>query len=279
MATLIACCGQASIEAVRGASPRRIMTRAGACDQIMGISSPVRAVLFDLDGTLNGIDMDAFLPLYFRALGEFVADLIEPERLTREVWKATEALIQDRDGRSTNEEKFRRHFLPDDPRLRDRIYPLFARFYAERFGALFVHAPVTPLARRAVDSARSMGMRVVIATNPVFPERAIRCRLEWAGLGDVPFDLVTCLENSHACKPHAEYFQEIAERIGVRPRECLMVGNDRDEDMVAARIGMRTYWVTDLPIDRGVLRIQPDGQGTLEGFVEWLPSLAPHACA
>lgn len=240
----------------------------------MNEPQPIEAVLFDLDGTLNGIDMDRFLPVYFRALGEFVGELIEPERLAREIWKATEMLLQDRNVELTNAEKFRRYFLPHDPALRERLYPLFDRFYAERFGLLRRHAPSTPLARRVVETARRMGMRLVVATNPVFPEAAVRQRMEWAGIGDIPFELVTTMENSHACKPHLEYFREIVDRLGVPPERCLMVGNDRDEDMVAARLGMRTYWVTDLPIDRGRARVVPDGQGSLAAFLDWLGALA-----
>lgn len=240
----------------------------------MGAPGGIEAVLFDLDGTLNGIDMDRFLPRYFQALGEFLGELIEPDRLAREVWKATERLLQDQDVRQTNAEKFYRFFLEDDPALRERIYPLFARFYAERFGELRRHAPSTPLARRVVETARRMGMRLVVATNPVFPEAAVRQRLEWAGIGDVPFELVTTMENSHACKPQLGYFREIVERLGVPPERCLMVGNDRDEDMVAARLGMRTYWVTDMAIDRGVARVTPDGQGSLAAFLDWLGALA-----
>ncbi|WP_324716632.1 HAD family hydrolase [Carboxydochorda subterranea] len=232
-------------------------------------TAPVQAVLFDLDGTLNGIDMERFLPLYFRALGEYVGHLIEPQRLAREVWKATEALLQDGSMELSNAEKFRRLFLPDQGELRDRLYPWFDRFYAERFGLLRQHAPVTPLARQVVTAVRQMGMRVAVATNPVFPMSAIRQRLQWAGLGDVPFDWVTAMENSHACKPNLAYFREISERLEVPPERCLMVGNDRDEDMVAAKLGMHTYWVTDLPIDRGRARIEPEGQGPLASFLDW----------
>ncbi len=235
---------------------------------------PIEAILFDLDGTLNGIDMDRFLPRYFAALGEYFREWIEPQRLAREIWQATESLLQDRDVELTNAEKFRRHFLRDDPALRDRLYPLFDRFYEERFDELRSHAPTNPLARRAVETALGMGMQVVVATNPVFPEAAIRRRLAWAGLADIPFRFVTTMENSHACKPHLEYFQEIVERLGVPPERCLMVGNDRDEDMVAARLGMRTFWVTDLPIDRGISRVDPDGQGSLADLMEWLRGLA-----
>ncbi|NLG68865.1 MAG: hypothetical protein GX496_04735 [Firmicutes bacterium] len=114
---------------------------------------PIRAILFDLDGTLNGIDMDQFLPRYFAALGEYLREWIEPQRLAREIWQATESLLQDRDVELTNAEKFRRRFLRDDPALRDLLYPLFDRFYEERFDALRSHAPIHPLAREAVETA------------------------------------------------------------------------------------------------------------------------------
>lgn len=235
-----------------------------------GGGPPIRAVLFDLDGTLNGIDMDQFLPRYFEALAASTADLVEPGRLTREVWKATQALFQDKDPGVSNLEKFRRAFFADDEALRARLWPRFDRFYAEGFDALRIHAPEAPFAREVVQAVRSMGMRIAIATNPVFPEAAIRRRMQWAGLEESWFDLITTMENMHYCKPDPAYFQEAARHLGVDVQQCLMVGNDKEDDMAAALAGMQTYWATDRPIDRGRLAVRPDGQGPLVELVGWL---------
>lgn len=234
----------------------------------------IRAVLFDLDGTLNGIDMGDFLPLHFQALGRWVGDLIEPDRLLRELWVAAGAMMGGAgpaaDPGLTNLEKFRRAFLPGHEELRDRLWARLQRFYREGVDGLERHAPRKPEAREVVLTVQHMGMRTAVATNPVFPEAFIRRRLEWAGLGDVAFDLVTTMENAHHCKPSAAYFLEVAEGLGVEAERCLMVGNDLEQDMAAARAGMATFWVTDGPAGRGRAGFQPQGQGPLGSLVPWL---------
>jgi hypothetical protein len=42
-----------------------------------------------------------------------------------------------------------------------------------------------------------------MAANPVFPETAIRQRMECAGISDFPFKPITSYERMHAAKPNA----------------------------------------------------------------------------
>jgi FMN phosphatase YigB (HAD superfamily) len=103
-----------------------------------------------------------------------------------------------------------------------------------------------------VETALGLGMRVAVATNPIFPLEAVRHRLDWAGLGDLPVHVITTYEVMHATKPLPAYFRETAEMLGVEPRACLMVGDDPLLDLPAADVGMRTYYVgarTDVSAD------------------------------
>ena len=60
------------------------------------------------------------------------------------------------------------------------------------------------------------------------------------------FEFITSYETDSFCKPNPQYFVSICERLGVKPEECLMVGNDEREDMYAASsIGMNCFLVTD----------------------------------
>jgi FMN phosphatase YigB (HAD superfamily) len=70
-------------------------------------------------------------------------------------------------------------------------------------------------------------------------------RLAWAGVDDLPYSLVTGIENSSFCKPQPEFYREISRKIGMEPERCLMVGNDPLNDMIAGAIGMKTYLATD----------------------------------
>ncbi|MDL2302445.1 hypothetical protein LJC58_08835, partial [Lachnospiraceae bacterium OttesenSCG-928-D06] len=43
----------------------------------------------------------------------------------------------------------------------------------------------------------------------------------------------------------AAYYQEILDKIGIKAEECLMIGNNAVDDMVAAETGMETYLLTN----------------------------------
>ena len=69
----------------------------------------------------------------------------------------------------------------------------------------------------------------------------------------------------HFSKPHPKYYLEIAGRIGRRPDECVMVGDDWGNDIAPAmRAGLRVYWVnTSAEVPPG---FDPRARGTLAEF-------------
>ncbi|MFW5991589.1 MAG: HAD family hydrolase [Halanaerobiaceae bacterium] len=68
----------------------------------------------------------------------------------------------------------------------------------------------------------------------------------------------------HYCKPHPGYYREILHKLSLTPEECIMVGNDVQEDMVAGDLGFKTYLVTDYLINRNQNSTNCDWQGSLE---------------
>ena len=97
---------------------------------------------------------------------------------------------------------------------------------------------------------KEKGIRVVLATNPLFPSIATENRIRWAGLQPEDFEYFTTFENSHYCKPNLDYYQEILEKRSLKPEECLMVGNDVGEDMITEQLGMKTFLLTDCLINK-----------------------------
>ena len=95
------------------------------------------------------------------------------------------------------------------------------------------------------DKIVRTGLKLVLATNPIFPFNVQIKRLAWAGLDHSHFDLVTHIENMSFCMPRIEYYLEICRKIDEPPEACLMVGNDPINDMVAARAGLKTYLTDD----------------------------------
>jgi len=211
------------------------------------------AVLFDLDGTLLDIDLDPFLRAYLGALGPFVAETIgtgiTASLATEAVMAGTSMMSRPHPGR-TNREVFNEEFhrLTGADLSLDVHELALERFYADIFPALGSDLRGFEGAFAAVEAALGLGLRVAIATNPIFPLSAVKERMRWAGLDSLEVHAVTSYETMGATKPHAAYFTETAALLGVAPDECLMVGDDRTLDMSAADAGMRTYYVGERPI-------------------------------
>ncbi len=206
----------------------------------------ISAILFDLDGTLLDLDLNHFLREYFNLLGPVVGELAgtSAEQALQAVVRGTDAMMAQHPAH-TNEEAFRQSFLDSTGIDIADPHPaaVLDSFYAEVFPALRGDKGPRPGATEALEAARATELKLVVATNPIFPRRAVDERARWAGVDTATFAHVTSYENSTSCKPHASYFAEIAERIGVASEECLMVGDDPELDLAAASAGMQTYYV------------------------------------
>lgn len=200
-----------------------------------------QAILFDLDGTLLDSNMDAFLPYYLRKLTARVAHLVPAEMFMRHLLAATQAMVEN-DGRATNAEVFAAAFYPAVGRSAAELEPIFADFYATDYPTLQYLTKRKPEARLAVQAAFDGGYDVVIATNPLFPETAIRQRMAWADVADFPYRRVTTFENSRFAKPNPRYFAEILDAIGC-PAEAALVVGDEAADMIAGRLGCTTFLI------------------------------------
>ena len=148
-------------------------------------------VLFDLDGTLLPMDQDVFVRDYFHRLAKKVAPLgYAPKALVDTVWAGTEAMVKN-DGSQTNEEAFWRVFADryGAERLRDR--PAFDEFYRTDFQQTAQVCGRDPDARRVAEALKAMGLRLALATNPIFPRTATHSRVRWAGLEPEAFEYIT----------------------------------------------------------------------------------------
>jgi FMN phosphatase YigB (HAD superfamily) len=227
----------------------------------------VRAVLFDLDGTLLDLDLALFLRNYFASLGEVVERHFPGGNVMHAILAATEAVQRPHPGQ-TNRDVFYADFLTRTGIDLSASWEVFDAFYRERFPALGDGCRPRKGARRAVETALALGLDVVVATQPIFPRIAIEHRLEWAGLSDLGLKRLTTYEIMHACKPLPDYFREAAAMAGHEPAQCLMVGDDRALDMPASDVGMRTFYVGS---DTST---QADWCGDLDGLADLLPRLA-----
>ncbi len=234
-----------------------------------------RALLFDLDGTLLGLDIEKFVPAYIEALSEKFTGYIEKNDFARFLFEATNIMVRNRDPLKNNETVFYEEFCRLTEQPFDRIKPVVDSFYRDVFPKLSYWGEELPYARAVVEKAKHKHLTLVLATNPIFPAAAILQRLSWSGLSKRDFSLVTTMENMHFCKPNPEYYQEISQQINCSPENCLMVGNDTLEDLSASETGMDTFLVEDCLLDRGSNSANPTYRGSLKELATFIDKLEP----
>ncbi len=228
-------------------------------------------LLLDLDDTLLHTNIEAFIPAYFQKLAAHLASFIPPETLLKQLMIGTRQMLANRHPRQTLREVFDAHFYPFlkvDP---ERLLPAIETFYDEVFPSLRQVTRPVPGAVEVVEWAFAQGYRVAIATNPLFPRKAIYHRLRWAGLPPetYPFALVSTYETFHFTKPQPAYYAEVLGRLGWPEGPVLMVGNDVEADLKpAAALGLATFHTLDVPLQMN--RFTPTGRGYLADLRSWL---------
>lgn len=236
------------------------------------------ALLVDLDGTLLDLDLERFVPAYVEALAKYFADRLPADTFALHLLAATGSTMQNEDAGQTNEAVFYADFCRRLGVERGAIDPLTEEFYKKDFPGLRPWGSPRPHAQETLEAARGRGLKLVLATQPVFPRTAVVERLSWGGLSAAPFDLITTIENMHHCKPRPEYYLEIARKIEIPPERCIMAGNDTLDDISAAKAGMGTFLVEGGVMDRAPAGPRPEYRGTLADLAALIKEGFPPAC-
>ncbi|MFX0147253.1 MAG: HAD family hydrolase [Candidatus Hodarchaeota archaeon] len=225
-----------------------------------------KAILFDLDGTLIDVDLKKFIPSYLKLLAGSISHLVPPDKVIPKILKVSEEINRN-NGRKTNEQIFIENFFPLEGFNKEDIQPLFNNFYETKFSQLRQYTRKKPEARQVMNEIFAKGYDVVIATTPVLPLSAIQQRLDWAGVGDFNYNLITTIENSKANKPSLLYYKHITNYLGHSAKACLMVG-DEDKDMAAKNIGCKTFLIQSSNTDLNIEKSKPNYIGTLKDLIK-----------
>lgn len=233
----------------------------------------VTTILFDLDGTLLPMDQDKFVKSYLsRMAAKLAPQGFDPDLLVKGIWKGTGAMVKN-DGLRSNEEVFWDVFNASIGKDCRKYEELFLDYYRNEFQGVAQDCGFDPRAAEAISEIRALGYRVGLATNPLFPAIATYSRAIWAGLNPDDFEIITTYENSRHCKPNPDYYRDILATLDVKPENCVMVGNDVQEDMVAERLGMKVFLLTDSLINRtgeDIARYPHGSFGELMDFIRGL---------
>jgi len=240
--------------------------------EVSEMSKKIKAVMFDMDGTLVRMDEKDFTENYLRRLCAVVCPLgYDKETVVKGLWAGVAAMINN-DGKRTNAEVFWDVFEGlVGGNIRERE-PVFEDFY--RNGDFKKSIEITrpnPKAREIIDRLKKRGIRLVLATNPLFPESAQHVRMSWVGLTPDDFELITHYENSSYSKPNKEYFLTLLDHLGLSADECIMIGNNVNDDIIPAEsVGITTFTVDEYLM--GDLDSAPR-KGTFEDMMDFLENI------
>jgi len=232
----------------------------------------IRGLLMDLDNTLVEIDVDAFIERYVGAVAARVlpGDAARGQAI---VAGATYRMLAERDAARTNRDRLLDALAAEVGETSADLWQRLAAAAAEVLPALRPMARPLPGARDVVLEARRRGLRIALATNPIYPRTVVVERLRWAGLGERDVDHVAALECATDTKPHRAYFEGLAEALGLGLDECLMVGDDPDQDIPDRPTPLRVQILAPAPVEG---EAGPVRHGPLTGLWSiWADALAP----
>lgn len=232
----------------------------------------MNTILFDLDGTLLPMDVEEFTHRYFGLILQTMNEKgFDGKMILDAILSSTKAMILN-DGKKTNEEVFWENFTSLTNLSRDLMEPHFNDFYEHVFDQIDSHVQSENM-KQAVNILKEKNYRLILSTNPLFPRIATLKRIQWAGLDPHDFDYITTYENSSACKPNLAYYEEIIDKLDLDIKECMMVGNDVQEDGILEKIGIPVYLVNDYLLNRNNQKITTFDMTDSDAFLKYVQNL------
>ncbi len=233
-------------------------------------------LLIDLDDTLLINPLESFMPAYIKLLSKKLAPYVAPEKMVPQLLAATDCMIKIPSSNKTLEQTFDENFYPQLGLQKTEIEPLINDFYQNEFNELQQVTRLRLEAVKLIEYAVSKNYTIVVATNPLFPQTAMRSRLRWAGFSETnfPFKFVTSYELMHFSKPKPAYYAEILGKLGWPRGPVCMVGNSLKEDILPAlSLGIPGFW-----LDGKVDKLDESQKssltiGSLDEVIPWLETL------
>ena len=210
----------------------------------------MNTILFDLDGTLLNIDANEFMKVYMEKLYPRLSSIFTMDDFYNYMNSSIIAAIKSEDDKKTNEEIFIETFREMSGKDMKEIYAHINAFYDNEYTKIEGMYSRSKYMIKAVELLKKKKYNLVVATNPLFPENAVNQRIKWAGLDPNDFVLITSIEKMSFCKPNPKYYSQILNMISKDAKDCIMVGNDVQEDLIASSVGIKTYLVEDNIINR-----------------------------
>ena len=217
------------------------------------MASAVRAVIFDIDGTLlDSVDLHA--QAWVEAFAHFGIET-EHAKVRSQIGKGGDELMPvflpperiEREGKeieSYRSDLFKQKYLPE-------VRPF-------------------PAVRQLFERIRAAGLKIALASSGKGPE--VERYQEILGIADL-VDVVTSSDDADRSKPHPDIFEAAAQKLeGFGKAEMIVIGDTPYDAQAASKAGLRTIGVlcggfpeADLS-GAGCVAIYRDPQDLLDGF-------------
>lgn len=190
-------------------------------------------ILVDYDGTLIKTKEEDFTKLYLSSLSKW--SKIDLSFLSRTILKITKDLITNQNGEDTIYNQFMEKLVESSDKKREEWESIFTEYYEKEFINLKDHIIINTL---LVEKLKKSKNEIIFASNPLFPEIAVKKRLEFANMRFKDFIFVATMENSRWLKPNPLFFTNIIKEIKSKPENCIMIG-DTAFDKSCEKIGIK----------------------------------------
>ncbi len=231
----------------------------------------LKAVLCDLDGTLLDLNLNRFLYNHFSDQIRLIS-MVSGTPLVQSAFKfyaIMNELTAERTDQLSNGDFYKLRILEEfSLDLNDPVLSAPFSHHQEHFAPLRLKRKLKtrPVAgaHHFINTAKHLGLKLILATNPVNPLEISLMRLSWAGFSAQDFCYITHFDNCTRTKPHKEYYQSILEACNLLAEECIMVGNDPSIDILKISQGKTEHAEEQLADHRQIEALQ---QSHLKSFI------------
>ena len=169
----------------------------------------LKAIFFDLDGTLLPLDEPKFIEIYVAELvKKFVPLGYDYDKIIDFSKKNIYAMFTN-DGSKSNEQVYIDVYKEVFGKYEKQDEEYILDFYLKEFLETKKSCGYNPLAKEIVKFAKDNNLLTVLSTNPVFPRICTVTRMEFTDLKETDFDYITTYENSRFCKPNPNYLLDL----------------------------------------------------------------------
>ena len=207
-------------------------------------------LLLDLDNTLLENPVDQFVPAYLKLFTSYVSSIVDPKLFSQTLLSSTDQMIANDNFQITLRTAFEKSFFKVFHDRQIELSRAMDDFYKTKYPTLKTFTHPRDEAITLVNNWISKKSKMVVATNPLFPDFVQFQRLDWANLSvseHPQISFVTSYEKMHFAKPNPAYYMEILALLGWPDEPVCMIGDTYADDIQPSAIfGINGFFVRNV---------------------------------